>query len=194
MDQIVGRACAICNERIATVLDGRFCTTCHAAVHKECARPEPEREGTCASCGAPRDAMTWRKPAAVPGRAPGGKVSPADWKGGEPSLFPRTFTGYAIATAIGCVAIVVLSIRAGHVNVTGAMDLLLGIGSLGTLLGYSAAVRRYKAKAIGTPAEEPPRLLGSLLGYVMAAIVILGSGGLALLLQAALGSLAEGSG
>lgn len=54
MAQLVGRACAICGGRIATVAEGGFCKTCRASVHRECARrADKASAGACAACGAP---------------------------------------------------------------------------------------------------------------------------------------------
>lgn len=53
MSQVVGRACAICAERIATVAQGGFCKACRSPVHRECASRAAKGSGTCAACGAP---------------------------------------------------------------------------------------------------------------------------------------------
>lgn len=52
MPQLVGLECALCNEPIASVLDGEFCATCGNPVHKRCATPRVAKSGACAVCGA----------------------------------------------------------------------------------------------------------------------------------------------
>jgi len=52
MPQLVGLECAICNERVASMLDGEFCATCGNPVHKRCATPRVAKSGACAVCGA----------------------------------------------------------------------------------------------------------------------------------------------
>ena len=52
MTQLTGLTCALCNERIASVLDGEFCSTCGCPIHSRCAMPGTTRSGACTACGA----------------------------------------------------------------------------------------------------------------------------------------------
>jgi len=52
MSQLVGLPCAVCNERIGTVAEGRFCATCGSPVHTRCATPWKRGAASCGTCGA----------------------------------------------------------------------------------------------------------------------------------------------
>jgi len=54
MPQLVGAACVLCQKKVGSVLEGRFCDGCRHAVHDKCIKPEEERtgEGHCPACGA----------------------------------------------------------------------------------------------------------------------------------------------
>ena len=54
MPQLVGSVCVICQQRIGSILEGKFCKRCDAAVHNSCVAPDAERaaEGHCPDCGA----------------------------------------------------------------------------------------------------------------------------------------------
>jgi hypothetical protein len=52
MPQLVGLECALCNERIASMLEGEFCANCGNPVHKRCATPRVAKSGACEVCGA----------------------------------------------------------------------------------------------------------------------------------------------
>lgn len=76
MAQVVGRACAICAERIATVAQGEFCSACRAPVHLECARRAAKGAGGCAACGAP-ERPAEPDPSLAPPRASPGRIRKA---------------------------------------------------------------------------------------------------------------------
>jgi hypothetical protein len=42
MRQLVGQNCAVCGNRIGSVVDGRFCEGCGNPVHDNCSKPAPE--------------------------------------------------------------------------------------------------------------------------------------------------------
>ena len=52
MMQLIGLDCVLCSERISSVLDGKFCSTCGCPVHSRCAKADASRSGVCAACGA----------------------------------------------------------------------------------------------------------------------------------------------
>lgn len=54
MQQLVGSACVICQQRIGSVVEGGFCEGCHGAVHNRCMQPQSAQlaEGRCSVCGA----------------------------------------------------------------------------------------------------------------------------------------------
>ncbi len=54
MPQVVNQVCAVCRERISSILDGEFCGDCGSPVHHGCRRPVdgPTRSGSCATCSA----------------------------------------------------------------------------------------------------------------------------------------------
>jgi hypothetical protein len=70
MAQVVGRACAICGERIGTVSQGGFCRVCRSPVHGECARRAAKGSETCAACGAPERSAEPDPPLAPPRASP----------------------------------------------------------------------------------------------------------------------------
>lgn len=80
MEQLVGCACAVCGERIGSILDSRFCSTCGNAVHHACARPADAsaRPDHCSVCGCDRSNPTARRVqferTQPPGAGPGGVV------------------------------------------------------------------------------------------------------------------------
>jgi MYXO-CTERM domain-containing protein len=53
MAQLVNSLCAVCGERISSVIDGHFCEQCRGAVHNWCARPTgtPASSNICGACG-----------------------------------------------------------------------------------------------------------------------------------------------
>jgi hypothetical protein len=53
MAQLVGSICALCDKRISSILDGRFCKACGAPVHNECINPDLDAkdEDYCDLCG-----------------------------------------------------------------------------------------------------------------------------------------------
>ena len=59
MAQLVGRNCAVCQERIPWELDARFCEACDSPVHIECSLKTiaDSLPDGCRSCGAPRSAV-----------------------------------------------------------------------------------------------------------------------------------------
>jgi hypothetical protein len=54
MSQLVGSDCAICNSRIASVLEGKHCESCHSPIHLKCGRSNDNKENpnNCSVCGA----------------------------------------------------------------------------------------------------------------------------------------------
>lgn len=58
MHQLVGCLCVHCNQRIGSIIDGRFCPNCACPVHNKCAQPTlvPSDPLACTSCGAPASA------------------------------------------------------------------------------------------------------------------------------------------
>jgi hypothetical protein len=62
MDQLVGLRCAICRERIDSIIDGRFCDGCDYPVHNDCARAAgaDTAEDVCPDCGADLGKITRR--------------------------------------------------------------------------------------------------------------------------------------
>jgi hypothetical protein len=57
--QVVGTSCALCGQRIGSIIEGGFCPDCGAPVHNHCAASPARREGpeACPSCGADRSAL-----------------------------------------------------------------------------------------------------------------------------------------
>ncbi len=53
MVQLVGQACALCGERIGSVLTARFCPTCDRPAHTACVGDTSPIEGRCPTCHAP---------------------------------------------------------------------------------------------------------------------------------------------
>ena len=51
MKQLVGLKCVVCQERIGSNLEGRFCSACDNAVHNKCCNT-PIEAGACPGCGA----------------------------------------------------------------------------------------------------------------------------------------------
>jgi len=53
MPQLVGQRCVLCEQRIMTILDGRFCKACSQAVHDSCAKSDnlPRSNSHCPACG-----------------------------------------------------------------------------------------------------------------------------------------------
>ena len=51
MPQLVNQTCALCSQRISSVLEGEFCAACGHPVHRPCKRPGSSA-GACPSCGA----------------------------------------------------------------------------------------------------------------------------------------------
>jgi hypothetical protein len=53
MRQLVGLRCVICQERISSVLEGRFCSSCQNAIHNQCAATTsaPLGRDICHLCG-----------------------------------------------------------------------------------------------------------------------------------------------
>jgi hypothetical protein len=53
MRQIVGSKCAICQERIDSVLEGKICEICENAVHNKCAQAQvgSSPDMRCSACG-----------------------------------------------------------------------------------------------------------------------------------------------
>jgi hypothetical protein len=85
MRQLVGLACRLCNNRIGSVLDARFCGTCHNPIHNACAASRPASvEGRCLTCGVDLAAATEadrideqkRRPPAPPPPPPVSRVCP----------------------------------------------------------------------------------------------------------------------
>jgi hypothetical protein len=53
MAQLVGSSCAVCKQRIDSILEGRFCTVCGNPHHDGC-RPQERADlapGRCVTCG-----------------------------------------------------------------------------------------------------------------------------------------------
>jgi hypothetical protein len=101
----------------------------------------------------------------------------------EPSIFLGALAGYALASMLGVVATVVLSINSGRASATGGLKLLTPVGALGAYLGYVLAVKRRKALGISGPHDEWSKFFGSGTFFVVALIVIAGSFGLAVLIK-----------
>jgi hypothetical protein len=55
MRQLVGVTCVRREQRIGSIVEGRFCGECGCPVHNACVPPLPVRAavGTCSACGAP---------------------------------------------------------------------------------------------------------------------------------------------
>ncbi|MHC4938506.1 MAG: hypothetical protein ACYTHK_06020 [Planctomycetota bacterium] len=49
--QVVGQPCALCRQRISSILDGRFCPSCGSPVHNACAISGGAGVERCAVCG-----------------------------------------------------------------------------------------------------------------------------------------------
>ncbi|HQR06337.1 MAG TPA: hypothetical protein PLN21_05920 [Gemmatales bacterium] len=51
--QLIGEMCLVCQKRIASTIEGRFCDICGCGVHNKCVKPQPpEIAGTnCSGCG-----------------------------------------------------------------------------------------------------------------------------------------------
>jgi hypothetical protein len=52
MKQLVGLPCTLCQQRIDSIIEGRFCEGCGRPVHDACIRPAAAAPGGCPSCGA----------------------------------------------------------------------------------------------------------------------------------------------
>ncbi len=52
MPQLVNSACRICGERIASVLEGEFCTSCNSPIHHGCMHASSGVIDRCSTCGA----------------------------------------------------------------------------------------------------------------------------------------------
>src|SRR6266566_1926341 len=101
----------------------------------------------------------------------------------KPSLFLGSLAGYAIATAVGVLATILLSIHAGRASAVGGLKLLTSAGILGILLGYEIAVWRRKRRGIAGPYDEMSRFIGSWMAGVLVVILLAGSFGLALAIK-----------
>lgn len=59
MPQLVNMHCVVCEQRISSALDARFCPGCMSPVHNACLKENAKRgeptENTCKICGAIRD-------------------------------------------------------------------------------------------------------------------------------------------
>ncbi len=53
MLQLVGQKCVLCEKRIDSILEGKFCTACRCPIHLDCRKKESTEPDTCLSCGAP---------------------------------------------------------------------------------------------------------------------------------------------
>ena len=98
---------------------------------------------------------------------------------GEPSIFRGALAGYAIASAIGSMIVIWLSIDSGQATVAGGTKLLMWVGVLGALLGYEITVKRRQARGISSPYDEWSKFLGSWMCSLIGMIVIAGSFGIA---------------
>ncbi|MFT3878650.1 MAG: hypothetical protein QM703_03205 [Gemmatales bacterium] len=51
--QLIGEMCLVCQKRIASTLEGRFCEICGCGVHNKCARPQSSEVtgNNCSGCG-----------------------------------------------------------------------------------------------------------------------------------------------
>lgn len=56
MPQLVGKKCAVCDERISSVLEGEFCNACSNPVHLKCKKTTDSALSpqTCLTCGSSR--------------------------------------------------------------------------------------------------------------------------------------------
>jgi hypothetical protein len=72
MAQLVGSACALCNQRIGSIVEGDFCLDCGSPVHFDCVKGQTSQAGHCLGCGAP----TTVAPASQPTRTPSAPRDP----------------------------------------------------------------------------------------------------------------------
>jgi hypothetical protein len=56
MLQLVGQKCLICQQKLESILEGRFCEQCGCPIHNTCSeRPREQRApDSCEQCGTPR--------------------------------------------------------------------------------------------------------------------------------------------
>ena len=68
MQQLVNSTCVLCQQRIGSIVEGRFCARCGSPVHKRCIRPESAgaAENMCSACGANRPEIVVASPKAEP--------------------------------------------------------------------------------------------------------------------------------
>jgi hypothetical protein len=108
----------------------------------------------------------------------------------EPSIFLGVLAGYAVASAIGALIVIWLSIDLGRATAEGGLKVLTPIGALGAFLGYQITVKRRKARGINGPYDEWSKFFGSWLSIAIGMIVIAGAFGIAVLIKLAYDALA----
>lgn len=108
----------------------------------------------------------------------------------EPSIFLGCLIGYAIATAIGTLIVIWLSIHSGRATAEGGLKLLTGAGALGAYEGYAITVKRRRARGIKGPHDEWSKFFSSWIFLVLAMIVVAGSFGIAVLIKVVYDTLA----
>src|SRR5262245_44369460 len=104
MQQLVGRACVVCGQRIGSVVEGRFCPTCGNAVHNGCVEPGSAAPDKCPDCGGDRTnpaAMRGQFERSPEGGAPAGvypvsRVCPACGHAGFERVDPARWVSYGM--------------------------------------------------------------------------------------------------
>lgn len=93
----------------------------------------------------------------------------------KPSVFMYGLVGYLVATPLGIVVVVVMSIRAGDFNEQAAFQILCGTAAVGAVIAFEIAARRRKAFGGSGMAQEWKQFWGTLPFYSLGAIILGGS-------------------
>ena len=104
MPQLVGATCAICQQRIGSVLEGKFCSACDSPVHTKCSQPGAGSDGKCSTCGVDTAAMQAARRreqerrqvrASIPGVYPISKTCPSCGGGEYTEKRPERWIAFA---------------------------------------------------------------------------------------------------
>jgi len=100
----------------------------------------------------------------------------------RPSLFRSGLIGYLCASAIGVVATFISAIEPRDYNEVAAYKILVCVGGVGALTGCLYALNRRKSLGQSHPeVDEWKQFIGTAGFYLLAAIVLVGSLGIAVL-------------